>query len=165
MLRLGLRLPWPGAWLSVCVLMVIKTPETTAGKVTLGAAILVAATSFTTMGAAVIMWEKVRPWQSEAQIRASSDRDDALVRELLSHRRELVREDAEIKARACENTLARLQSSLFQAQANEVAATERAVTLADADAKTLNRKMIQQAKEAQHTFAEQYDHEKRECGF
>ena len=140
-------------------------PETTAGKVTLGAAILVAATSFTTLGAAVIMWEKVRPWQSEAQIRASSDRDDSLTRELIKHKRELVQEDAEIKSRACENTLARLQNNLFQALANEVEATERNVTLVDSQAKALNRKMIQQAKEAQHTFEQRYEHEKKECDF
>lgn len=145
--------------------MAIKGPETTAGKITLGAAVLAALTSFTTLGAAIVMWEKVRPWQSEESIRESADRDKELSRKLATHKRELAREDAEIKSRACENTLARLQSSLFQALANEVDATERSVTLADSQAKSLNRKMIQQAKEAQHTFEQQYEHEKKECDF
>lgn len=122
-------------------------PQTTAGKVTLGAALLAALASFTTVGSAIVMWEQIRPWMSELEEKALADRDK------------------ELKARACENTLARLQSSLFQAQANEVEATERSVTLADMQAKALNRKMIQQAREAQHSWAEQYAHEKKVCGF
>ncbi len=145
--------------------MAIKPPETTTGKITLGAALLAVLASFTTVGSAIVMWEQVRPWQSETEIRESVDRDKEFVRELTKHKRELEREDAEIKARACENTLARLKSSLYAAQGSEISAVERHLTLADPDAKALNTKMIQQSRESQHTFTEQYEHEKKECDF
>lgn len=140
-------------------------PQTTGGKVGLGAAIIVMATSFTTVGAAIIQWETLRPWMSESQVRAIADKDKELAREDAKLRRELAAEDKLIKTRACENTLARLQAQLFQAQANEVNAIERSVTLADTQARALNNKIILDAKEAQHTFEEQYDQEKKECGF
>ncbi len=169
------------------ILMPIKPPETTAGKITLISAILLVAASFTTVGGAIVMWDKVRPWMSEAEERSILDRDANLERaaaklkrelaaeatklrreleaEATKLRRELEAEDKLLKTRACENTLARLQGSLFQARDNEVSAVERAVTLADTQAKSLNRRIIQQAREAQHTFEQQYEHEKKECNF
>ena len=63
-------------------------------------------------------------------------------------------QQADLERRSCENTLARLMTDKFRAQANEFEATQQG-----------NNRVAQQAREAQELYQEEYDREKKMCKF
>lgn len=109
-----------------------------AKKLTLLGVIVGGATSFTAIGGAVVMWEDVRPWMSNAEKLEQHDR-------------------------ACESILWTIQTDLFNAQSNEVNALERQDRLTDPDALVLNRNIISQAKKAQQLFKDKLEFQKERC--
>ena len=115
-------------------------PQTTKQKITIGAIVIGAFASFTTVGGAILMWEDLRPWMSEL-------------------------EEKEMRDRACEAKLWTIQSDLFRQQATKADALESLSHLTLGDARAGYHGVVRSASEAIQGFTESYKHEKKECDF
>jgi hypothetical protein len=128
--------------------MSIIRPSTKKEKLNFLAVLVAAAGSFTGIGSAILMWEDLRPWMSNA-------------------------EKLEQHERACQSMLWTIETDLWRAQEREISANDRKQRYAKIpleerteeilESMTLNKNILVQAKQAQQVFQRKLKRETEDC--